>query len=73
MHAASVIDRRWKGEAGFSACRIWKGREFDNPVAEFGGRASYAPAVSVGNDKFNVRWKEGAWLGARIGWRGLSR
>ncbi len=25
----------------------------------------YAPALSVGEDKFGARWKEGAWLGIK--------
>ena len=25
----------------------------------------YAPALSVGKDKFDVRWKEGVWLGIK--------
>ena len=66
MHAASVINRGRKDEEGFSAYRRWKGREFNKPVAEFGECVLYAPAISVGRNKFDTRWSEGVWLGVRM-------
>ncbi len=66
MHAASVISRGRKDEEGFSAYRRWKGREFQRPVAEFGECVLYLPALSAGRDKFDVRWREGVWLGIRM-------
>ena len=66
MHAASVINRGRKDEEGFSAYRRWKGREFNKPVAEFGECVLYAPAMSVGRNKFDTRWSEGVWLGVRM-------
>ncbi len=35
--------------------------ERSQPVADFGERIMYAPALSVGTDKFDVGWKEGVW------------
>jgi hypothetical protein len=66
MHAASVVNRSRKDSEGFSAYRRWKGREFTKPVAEFGECVLYAPADSAGKDKFDVRWREGVWLGVRM-------
>ncbi len=43
-----------------------KGREFTQPVADLGERALCAPAMSAGKDKFDVRWKEGVWLGVGL-------
>ena len=57
MHAVSVVNRGRKDEEGFSAYRRWKGREYTKPVAEFGERVLYAPAMSAGKDKFDARWK----------------
>ncbi len=59
MHAASVISRGRRGDEGCTAYRRWQGREFTKPVAEFGECVTYAPALSVGQDKFDARWKEG--------------
>ena len=51
---------------GFTAYRKWKGRPFNRPVAEFGECAWYVPALTVGRDKFDVRWRECVWLGIRM-------
>ena len=72
MHAASVANRSRKDDEGFSPCRRWKGREVTKPVAEFGECVLYAPAASAGKDKFDVRWKEGVWLGVRMETGGKS-
>ncbi len=40
--------------------------EFAKPVAEFGECVLHAPAMSVGKDKFDVRWKEVVCLGVRM-------
>ncbi len=41
------------------------GRESTKPAADVGERMLRAPATSAGKDKFDVRWKEGVWLGDR--------
>ena len=65
-HAASVVNRGRKDDEGFAAYRRWKGREFTKPVAEFGECVAYATALSVGKDKFDVRWKrEFGWASGR--------
>ncbi len=63
MHAASVVNRVRKGDKGFAAYWRWKEREFTKPV--------HAPTLSVGDGKFDVRWKEGIWWGIKAG-RGES-
>ncbi len=50
----------------FSAHRGWKVRDFTKPVAEFGECVLYGPAMSIGKDKFDGRWKERVWLGCRM-------
>ncbi len=65
MHAASAISRGSKDDEGFTAYRMWKGREFTKPVAKFGERVTCAPALSVGKDKFDAALKEGVWLGIK--------
>ncbi len=57
-HAASVVNTGRKDDEGFTAQRRWRGREFTKPTAEFGECIAHAPALSVGEDKFDVRWKE---------------
>ena len=66
IHASSVITRMRKDDEGFTAYRKWKGRPFNRPVAEFGKCVWYVPALTVGRDKFDVRWREGVWLGIRM-------
>ncbi len=41
--------------------------EFTKPVAEFGECVECAPALSVGKGNLDARWKEGAWLGIKVG------
>ncbi len=55
------------GRRDFAAYRRWKGREFTKLVAEFGECVTYAPTLPVGKGKFDVRWREGVWLGIRPG------
>jgi hypothetical protein len=65
VHAASVVNRGRKDYEGFTACRRWKGGEFTKPVAESGECVAYALVLSVGKDKFKVRWTGGVWLGIK--------
>ncbi len=66
IHAVSVSNKGTKDDEGFTPYRRWKGREFTKPVAEFGERVWYTPAMSAGRDKFDVRWREGVWLGIEL-------
>ncbi len=61
MHAASVINRGRKDSEGFSAYRKMKGTRVQQTIAQFGECAWYLPAVTVGLDEFDMRWREGAW------------
>ena len=66
MHAGSVISRRRVDKEGFTPYRRWKGKPFNRPVAEFGENVWYLQANSAGENKYEVRWQEGAWLGVRL-------
>ncbi len=57
MHAASAINRGRKDDEGSTVQRRWKGIKFTKPVAEFGECITHAPALSVGKDKFDARWR----------------
>ncbi len=63
--AASVINRWWKDDEGFAAYLRWKGRVRE---ASCGVRrvCGARPALSVGKDEYDVRWKEGVWLGIKL-------
>ncbi len=66
MRADSIVNRSRKDGEGFMAHRRWKGREFSRPFAELEERTRRLPATSAGEGKFDVRRKEGAWLGIRM-------
>ncbi len=77
--APTVINKGRKDDEWFTAYRRWKGREVTRPVAEFGESVMYLPAASVGKNKLDVRWEDGAWLGIKmesresiIGTRGVA-
>ncbi len=55
MHAASVINVWRQENEVFSAYRGWRCTEFTRPVAKIGERAWFAPAMSAGKDKSDVR------------------
>ncbi len=66
IHAATVINKGREDDDGFTAHRRWKGRELTRPVADFGECVMCLPAASVGKNKFDVRWEDGAWLGIEM-------
>ncbi len=36
------------------------------PAVEFGESVKHFPAASVGKNKFDVRWEDGAWPGIEM-------
>ena len=48
-----------------TAFRLWKGRDFNRYVTEFGDCICYLKSGSAGTNKFDLRWYEGVWLGIR--------
>ncbi len=66
MRAATVIRKGRKDDEVLTPHRRWKGKEFTGPVPEFGECVMYLPAASAGKNKFDVRWRDGAWLGIRL-------
>ena len=53
------------GEDGKTAYQTWKGRKYARGIAEFGECVIYCRLGSKGIDKFDERWEEGIWLGAK--------
>ena len=45
--------------------RKWKGREFKQPLVEFGERVMYYKPGVKGTEKMENRWSTGIWLGMR--------
>jgi hypothetical protein len=62
-----MVNKVRKGDEALTAYRRWKWREFAKPVAEFGDCVACAPALSVGKNKLDVRWKEGICLDIKAG------
>ncbi len=55
--------QRWRGDEGLKAYWRWKGREFTEPVVQFGECVMYLTAASAGKNKFDVRRMDGVRLG----------
>ncbi len=64
-HAAAVVGRYQIGADGKTAHRRLRGRDFRRDVADFGECVMYLRPETVGKDKAESRWEEGAWLGVR--------
>ena len=66
-HAADVINRTSIGTYGRTPYRKWRGRNFNNKVAEFGDNVWYLNIGSVGKHNFKPRWEDGIYLGCMDG------
>ena len=64
-HAARTINRFQTGPDGQTNYRRWKGKNFQKEVTEFGESVLYLKAGMKGQDKYNLRWEKGNWLGIR--------
>ncbi len=66
MHAATVINKGRKDDEAFMPHRRREGKEFNRPVADIEKCVMYLPAVSAGENKFDVRWMGGMCLGVKL-------
>ena len=63
MHAGRCISRYRVGKDGKTAYRRIKGKEFTQPIAEFGETVLYLKPGTKGINKLLCRWEKGVWLG----------
>ncbi len=64
-NAAASMNRYQIGIDGRTAHERLRGRKFRRDVAEFGEGVLYIRSESVGQDKYNSGWGEGAFIGVR--------
>ena len=62
-HASDTINRCHVYKDGKTAFENWKGRQFRGQYREFGEGVLYMRPNSKGQDKFDVRWETGIWMG----------
>ncbi len=63
--AAGMINRLKVDVTGRTAHSKWKCKDFKRDVAEFGEAILYLELDSVGKNKYEPRWHDGIFLGAR--------
>ena len=64
-HAAAVITRFQVGQDGRTGFQRLRGRPFRRDIAEFGECVLYLILDSVGEEKYNSRWRTGVFLGVQ--------
>ena len=64
-HAAGILNRFRVGSDGMTVHRPVKGSRLQTDTVEFRECVCYLKPNSVGQNKADVRWEEGIWLGIR--------
>ena len=63
IHSANLINIYQQGVDGCTACMRAKGKCFSGTAMGFGEEVWYTKAGIVGQDKMDVCWHSGVWLG----------